>query len=274
MKVVLFCGGLGTRLREYSETVPKPMVNIGPRPIIWHLMKYYAHFGHTEFILCLGYRGDLIRQYFLSYDECLSNDFELTGGSKEIRLYGRDIDGWKITFADTGLHSNIGERLRAVQRYLGNDPVFLANYSDGLSDLRLPDHIDHFRAHDKIASFVCVRPNQSFHAVSIGSDGLVDDIRQIGDADLRINGGFFIFKRDIFDYMKEGEELVQEPFQRLIDQQQLVGYRYDGFWACMDTFKDKQRFDDMAVRGDTPWQVWKPRPAEHASYLDAVARVF
>jgi len=133
MKVVLFCGGLGTRLREYSETIPKPMANIGYRPILWHLMKYYAHFGHTEFILCLGYRGDLIKQYFLDYNECLSNDFELSGGGKHVRLYGRDIDQWKITFADTGLHSNIGQRLKAVQRYLGDDPIFLANYSDGLA---------------------------------------------------------------------------------------------------------------------------------------------
>lgn len=257
MKVVLFCGGLGTRLREYSETVPKPMVNIGHRPIIWHLMKYYAHFGHTEFILCLGYRGDLIKQYFLNYDECLSNDFELTGGSKDIRLYGRDIDGWKITFADTGLHSSIGQRLKTVQRYLEDDPVFLANYSDGLSDLPLAEYLERFRSQNKIASFVCVRPSQSFHAVSLNGDDLVQDIRHVGETDLWINGGFFVFKREIFDYIKDGEDLVQEPFQRLIRIEQLTAYRHHGFWACMDTFKDKQTFDDMNACGDTPWQVWK-----------------
>jgi glucose-1-phosphate cytidylyltransferase len=257
MKVVLFCGGLGTRLREYSETVPKPMVNIGYRPIIWHLMKYYVHFGHTEFILCLGYRGDLIKEYFLHYNECLSNDFELTGGSNEVKLYGHDIDGWKITFAETGLRSNIGQRLRAVQPYLGDDPVFLANYSDGLSDLPLDRYLEHFCSQDKIASFACVRPSQSFHPVSLGRDGLVEDIRQAADADLWINGGFFAFKRDIFEYIKDGEELVEEPFQRLIRAQQLTAYRYEGFWVCMDTFKDKQAFDDMNARGDTPWQVWK-----------------
>ena len=257
MKVVLFCGGLGTRLREYSETVPKPMVNIGYRPILWHLMKYYASFGHTEFILCLGYRGDLIKQYFLDYDECLSNDFEITGGSKDVRLYGRDIEGWKITFADTGLHSNIGQRLRAVQPYVGDDPIFLANYSDGLSDLPLTDYLDHFRRLGKVASFVCVRPSYSFHSVSLGDDSLVRDIRPVGGSDLWINGGFFAFKREIFDHMKEGEELVEEPFQRLIRQEQLIAYRYQGFWAAMDTFKDKQRFDDMTARGETPWQVWK-----------------
>jgi glucose-1-phosphate cytidylyltransferase len=263
MKVVLFCGGLGTRLREYSETVPKAMVTIGYRPIIWHLMKYYAHFGHTEFILCLGYRGDLIKQYFLTYDECLSNDFELTGGSTRgsntVRLYRSDIDGWKITFADTGLHSNIGQRLQAVRGYLGDDAVFLANYSDGLSDLPLTEYLDHFRRQDKIASFVGVRPRQTFHTVSFDEDSIVRDIRHVGGAGLWINGGFFAFKREIFDYLKEGEELVEEPFQRLIGLRQLTAYRYEGFWACMDTFKDKQAFDEMDARGDTPWQVWRPR---------------
>jgi glucose-1-phosphate cytidylyltransferase len=261
MKVVLFCGGLGTRLREYSETIPKPMVNIGYRPILWHLMKYYAHFGHTEFILCLGYRGDMIKRYFLDYDECLSNDFQLAGGRKDITLYGRDTDDWKITFADTGLHANIGQRLRAVQRYLGDDPVFLANYSDGLTDLPLTRYLEHFHAQDRIASFVCVRPSHSFHAVSVGADGLVQDIRHVNDSGLWINGGFFALKREIFDHLKEGEELVEEPFQRLIALEQLAAYRYEGFWACMDTFKDKQAFDDMNARGDMPWALWK-RKAE------------
>jgi glucose-1-phosphate cytidylyltransferase len=267
MKVVLFCGGLGTRLREYSETVPKPMVNIGYRPILWHLMKYYAHFGHTEFILCLGYRGDLIKQYFIQYDEWLSNDFQLSGSDRTITLYGRDIEHWKITFADTGLHSNIGQRLLAVQRYIGSDPVFLANYSDGLSDLPLGDYLEQFRREDRIASFVCVRPSQSFHMVSLGDGSLVRDIRHVAHSDLWVNGGFFAFKREIFDYIKEGEELVHDPFRRLIEVQQLTAYRHEGFWSCMDTFKDKQAFDDMHSRSDTPWTVWKsagPGRSPHA----------
>jgi glucose-1-phosphate cytidylyltransferase len=261
MKVVLFCGGLGTRLREYSETIPKPMVSIGQRPIVWHLMKYYAHYGHTEFILCLGYRGDLIKQYFLEYNECFSNDFELSGGGKHVKLYGRDIDQWKITFADTGLQSNIGQRLKAVRRYLGDDQTFLANYSDGLSDLHLPEYIEQFRRQDKIASFLCVRPSQSFHAVSLDDDALVRDIRHVGSANLWINGGFFAFKREIFDYIKDGEELVDEPFQRLIRQEQLIAHRHHGFWACMDTLKEKQAFDDMHARGETPWTLWKSEGA-------------
>ena len=269
MKVVLFCGGLGTRLREHSETVPKPMVNIGYRPIIWHLMKYYAHFGHTEFILCLGYRGDLIKQYFLNYDECLSNDFELSEGGKNVRLYGSDIENWRITLADTGIRSNIGQRLKAVQPYLRDDPTFLANYSDGLSDLPLTEYLDHFRRQDKIASFLCVRPSQSFHTVSLGNDSLVRDIRHVSDSSVWINGGFFAFKREIFDYIKEGEDLVEEPFQRLMGVQQLIAHRHQGFFAAMDTLKDKQEFDDMNARGDIPWAVWKTAQGRRTSNSSA-----
>jgi glucose-1-phosphate cytidylyltransferase len=257
MKVVLFCGGLGTRLREYSDTVPKPMVNIGYRPMLWHLMKYYAHWGHNDFILCLGYRGDVVKQYFLDYEECLSNDFVLTRGGKDIQLLSSDIADWRITFVDTGLHSNIGQRLLRVQAHLAGEPMFLANYSDGLSDLPLPAYLEHARRQNKVASFLCVKPNQTFHPVSLQPDGLVDDIRHVAQTDLVINGGFFAFKQEIFDYIREGEELVNEPFQRLIGKHELFGYRYSGFWACMDTLKDKQLFDDMHARGDMPWQVWR-----------------
>jgi len=266
MKVVLFCGGFGTRLREYSDTIPKSMVNVGPRPIIWHLMKYYAYYGHTEFILCLGYRGDLIKEYFLNYDECLSNDFTLSDGGRTVHVHHRDIDDWTITFAETGLHANLGQRLLAAEKYIGTDETFLANYSDGLTDLALDAYLEHFRVHDKVASFVCVRPAQSFHVVRLNSRGNVLDIQDSAECDVWINGGFFAFKRQIFEYVKEGEELVCEPFQRLIRGNELVAYPYTGFWACMDTFKDKQRFDDMTSRGDMPWQVWNaPAPASVAA---------
>jgi len=257
MKVVLFCGGLCTRLREHSDTIPKPLVNIGSRPIVWHLMRYYAHYGHKDFILCLGHRGDLIRQYFLHYDECISNDFVLTNGGRDIELYSRDIDDWRITFVDTGLHSNIGQRLRAVEKYLAGERLFLANYSDGLSDLPLPEYLDHVTTKDRIATFVCVRPNQSFHVVSMDKAGMVNDIQSSRESQFLINGGFFAFKQEIFDYIGPDEELVEAPFRRLIDKGELAAYRYDGFWGAMDTLKDKQRFDDMESQGDTPWAIWK-----------------
>lgn len=257
MKVVLFCGGLGTRLREHSETVPKPMVEIGYRPIIWHLMRYYAHFGHKEFILCLGYKGDYIKNYFLNYSECLSNDFTLSNGGRCIQLHDSDIEDWEITFIDTGLNSNIGQRLVAVKPYLKEEEVFLANYADGLSDLDLNLYLDHFYQQNKIASFLAVQPSQSFHVVSLNGDSLVENIQPVGCSNLWINGGFFALKQAIFDYIQDGEELVLEPFQRLIQRKELVAYRNPGFWACMDTLKEKILFDEMYAKGKTPWTVWE-----------------
>ncbi len=258
MKVVLFCGGLGMRIRD-AEDVPKPMVHIGYRPILWHVMKYYAHFGHKDFILCLGYRADAIKNYFLTYNECESNDFVLSAGGKRLELVSSDIQDWKITFADTGVNSNIGQRLKAVEKYLEGEEEFLANYSDGLTDLPLPEQLEHFRQQDKIASFLCVRPNLSYHVVSLeqGNGSLVSDIHAINSGTLRINGGYFIFKRRIFDYIRPKEELVLEPFQRLIEERQLVGYPYDGFWASMDTFKDKQHLESLYGMGTAPWELWK-----------------
>jgi glucose-1-phosphate cytidylyltransferase len=259
MKVVLFCGGLGMRLRDFSDSIPKPMVEIGYRPILWHIMKYYAHYGHRDFILCLGYRGDVIKNYFLNYNECISNDFVLSKGSKNIDLLNRDIDDWTITFADTGLNSNIGQRLTSIRKYLEGENVFLANYADGLTDLHLPDMIDHFTARNKIASFVAVKPRQSFHVVSLKIDDEVSEIRDITQSDIWINGGFFIFKKEIFNYFENGEELVNEPFQRLIEKRELISYKHDGFWASMDTFKDKQQLGELYQKGNAPWQVWNSK---------------
>ncbi len=256
MKVVLFCGGLGTRLREYSETTPKPMVEIGYRPIIWHLMRYYAHFGHKDFILCLGYKGDFIKNYFLNYNECLSNNFTLSDGGKSVRVHNNDIEDWTISFVDTGLNTNIGQRLKIVQPYLEGEEVFLANYADGLSNLDLDVYLDRFYKHDKIASFLAVQPSQSFHVVFLNGDSLVENIQSADRSDLWINGGFFAFKQEIFEHIQDGEELVLAPFQRLIQKQELVAYRNPGFWACMDTLKEKMMFDEMYANGKTPWAVW------------------
>jgi glucose-1-phosphate cytidylyltransferase len=256
VKVVLFCGGLGMRIRDYAENIPKPMVPIGDRPLIWHLMKYYSHFGHKDFILCLGYRGDMIKHYFLNYEEALTNDFVLIGGGKR-QLLSSDIEDWRITFVDTGLASNIGQRLMAVQEHLAGEEVFLANYADGLSDLPFPEQHAHFQKHGRAASFVCVKPYLSYHAVGAREDGVVTGFRSIVDAGVRVNGGFFIFKQSIFDYMQWGEELVVEPFQRLIKDQQLLAYNYDGFWIAVDTAKEKKHVDDLFAGGHPPWQVWK-----------------
>jgi glucose-1-phosphate cytidylyltransferase len=257
MKVVLFCGGLGLRLREYSESVPKPMVPVGYRPIIWHLMKYYAHYGHKDFILCLGHGADVIKQYFLKYDETVSNDFVLTDGGKQVNLLRSDIDDWRITFVDTGLASNLGQRLAMVRPHLAGEKTFLANYSDGLTDLHLPDMLDHFERSGAVGSFLCAQPALSFHFVSLDEGGAVKAITDIEGSGLRVNSGYFVFRQEVFDYMQDGEELVLQPFGRLLAAKKLVAYRHDGFWRGMDTFKDKQGLDDLHARGNAPWEVWK-----------------
>jgi len=257
MKVVLFCGGLGTRLREHSDTIPKPLVNIGYRPIVWHLMRYYAHFGHTEFILCLGYRGDLIREYFLNYREELTNDFVLRPGRGDVELLSRDASDWSITFVDTGLHSNIGQRLLRARRFVENEPVFLANYADGLSDLPLDQLIRVFENKNATACFASVRSAHSFHTVRASQDGMVNGMGAMNEGELWLNGGFFALRQEIFDHIHEGEELVVEPFARLIEKQQLFTYQHHGFWQAMDTFKDKITFDRMDARGDCPWALWR-----------------
>ena len=257
MKVVIFCGGLGTRLREHSDTIPKPLVNIGNRPILWHLMKYYAHHGHKDFILCLGYRGDLIKEFFRSYDPYQSGDFVMREGGRSITPPGSDIADWTITFAETGLHSNIGQRLCAVRKYLGDDALFLANYGDQLSDLPLPDYLNKFEASGAAAGFVAVRPSQSFHTAQAGPDGLVTAMGTVEGADVWINGGYLVLKKSIFDHIRDKDELVEAPFQRLIAQRKLFAYRYEGFWKSMDTFKDKITYDRMHGQGQTPWEVWR-----------------
>jgi glucose-1-phosphate cytidylyltransferase len=266
MKVVLFCGGLGLRLRDHSERLPKPMVRIGYRPILWHVMKYYAHFGHKDFILCLGYKADVVKEYFLSYNEALSNDFVLNGNGHDghaeergsrIELLGSDIHDWRITFADTGMNANIGERLKAVERYVAGEDVFLANYGDVLTDAHLPQLVDDFLRRDAVAAFVCVKPTYTFHVVSTQENGTVERIDDVNSADIWINGGYLILRKEIFDYLGEGEELVQEPFQRLIKQDLLVAYRYEGFWAPMDTLKDLQQLESLYETGRPAWAIWQ-----------------
>lgn len=258
MKVVLFCGGQGTRLRDYSEAIPKPMVNIGYRPILWNVMKYYAHYGHKDFILALGYKADVIKQYFTNYDETISNDFTFEKGGSNIHLLQSDIHDWKITFVDTGIQSNIGMRLMKVREHLKGEEMFLANYADGLTDMHLPTMIDHFcQQPNKVASFMTNQPTASFHTVKAEKNGDVTAIQPISYANLWINTGYFILRQEIFDYIEYGDELVEAPFQRLIAKRLLTTFHYNGFWQSMDTFKDKMLFDDLNDKGNPPWQVWK-----------------
>jgi glucose-1-phosphate cytidylyltransferase len=262
MKVVLFCGGLGLRMRDVSETLPKPMVPLGNRPILWHLMKYYAHYGHKDFILCLGHKSHVIKDFFLHYDECVANDFVLSDGARRIELLRKDIEDWRITFVETGLDANIGERLRRVRPFLEGEEMFLANYSDGLTDAPLPAMIDRLKDMDAIASFMTARPNTSFHFVEHGPDGLVHSVSDVETQNLWVNAGFFVLRGDIFDYLGPGEELVVEPFERLIQARKLATYPYTGFWRGCDTFKDLQTLESLLPKGPAPWEVWRKAAAE------------
>lgn len=262
MKVVLFCGGMGMRIRPLApsghgaDTTPKPMVTVGSHPLLWNVMRYYAHYGHDEFILCLGHGAETIKRYFLEYNEYIGNDFVMTDGGRSLQLMRSDIESWRIHFVDTGLNTNVGERLWRVRHMLQDEPSFMANYSDGLTNLPLPQYLGTFEQSGKTAACVCVRPPASGHVVQFREDGGIQGIATHTEADLWINGGYFVFRREFFDYMNDGEEIVREPFERLIEKDLLLGYRYEGFWQSCDTFKEKEDLDRRYAAGDRPWQVW------------------
>jgi glucose-1-phosphate cytidylyltransferase len=275
MKVVLFCGGQGLRIRDYDHRVPKPMVPVGYRPVLWHIMRWYAHHGHRDFILCLGHGADVIKRYFLDYDETVTNDFTLkpqtgdrlgrrqTDGSRQhsVDLVTDDTSDWSIGFVDTGKNAQIGERLTAVREYLGDDEWFLANYADGLSDIDLPAMIADTQAKYKqnrtAAAFMRVRPSQTFHCVETDDDGVVRGLHDVRKQDVWINGGYFVLHKSLFDVLGEGEDLVGDALPRLATNGQLAAWRHDGFFAAMDTFKEQQHLSNLHADGLAPWEVWR-----------------
>jgi glucose-1-phosphate cytidylyltransferase len=262
MKVVLFCGGLGMRIRTGPESLPKPMMPIGSRPVLWHVMRYYAHFGHTEFILCLGYGAHAVKEYFLNYRETGSNDFVLSRGGLQVEMLETDISNWTITFIDTGVDTAIGERLRRVRGYLGDDDVFLANYGDVLTDAPMDDLIQEFERSDAVASLLAVKPQDSFHVVEIDDGDLVTGLTAVADMSMRINGGYFILRQGIFKYLNEGDDLVMDGCVRAAEDGRMRAVRYDGFWAPMDTLKERTALEEQYRRGVSPWALWRDRPLE------------
>src|SRR5487761_768104 len=210
MKVVLFCGGFGMRMRDGVTNAPKPMAIVGERPLLWHVMRYYAYFGHTDFILCLGYGASAVKDFFLHYDETRSNDFVLEGRAREVTLFNADISDWRITFVDTGLNSPIGERLRRVRRFVQDEPMFMANYADVLTDAPLPDMIYPFRASSAIAGLLAVPPQSTHHAVDVGEDGLITNVTPVRDLRHWENGGYFLLRPEIFDELNENEDLMED----------------------------------------------------------------
>lgn len=268
MKVVIFCGGLGLRMGETSARIPKPMIPIGDKPILWHIMNYYATFGITDFVLCLGYKPDVIKEYFLGYNEALSNDFVLSDGGKRIELLQRDTHNWSITFVNTGLHSPIGQRLKRVKPYLEGEEIFLATYGDGLTDAPLPEMIETLTASDNVGLFLASHPTYKFHIVAFDDSHQVQEMHDVTTSGLWLNAGYFVFRQELLDHIQDGEDLVEEPFQRLIAAGRLAAYPYDGFWAPMDTLKDKHELESLLDSGHAPWRA--PRGVSSPSAAGAL----
>ena len=257
MKVVLFCGGLGMRMRDGVTNAPKPMAMIGDRPLLWHVMRYYAHFGHHDFVLCLGYGASAVKDFFLNYDETRSNDFVLDGDG-QVDLFKTDISEWRITFVDTGLHSEIGERLRRVRRFVADDEMFLANYADVFTNAPLHDIVQRFAASDAVASLLAVPPQSSHHVVDVDDTGLVTEVMPMRDLRQWENGGFFVLRQEIFDYLGEGDDLVGDAIPKLVKERKVLAYPYRGFWSPADTVKDRAQMEERYARGSCPWMVWDP----------------
>lgn len=257
MKVVLFCGGLGMRMREGPASAPKPMNMIGDRPLLWHVMRYYAYHGHTDFILCLGYGAAAVKDYFVHYDETQSNDFTLVGGGGTIEMHRTDITDWNISFIDTGLNASIGERLMRVRPLVENEEMFLANYADTLTDAPLGKLIERFEAApEAMVSMLAVPPVSTHHVVEVADSGEVTGVRAITELMQWENGGYFVMRPGIFDELRDGEDMVPNAFDRLVPQRRLLAHRYKGFWRAADTFKDRAELEDMFHRGQCPWMLW------------------
>ncbi len=264
MKVVLFCGGLGLRMRTSVDSAPKPMMGVGDRPVLWHIMRYYAHFGHTEFILALGHGASSVKQYFLNYQETESNDFVIDKGGQQVELLSSDISEWRISFVDTGIETSIGERLRRVRHLLEGDDVFLANYGDVLTDAPMDRIVDDFLASDAVASLLAVPPQASFHVVGVDQDSRVHDLTPVATMPMWVNGGYFVIRQELFDLLGPDEDLVDDAFMRLARRGKLSAVRHDGFWAPMDTLKERSALEALERSGKAPWKLWdkgEARPA-------------
>ena len=264
MKVVIFCGGLGTRIRDYSESIPKAMIPVGHQPIMLHLMNYYAQYGHRDFVLCLGYKANVIKDFFVNYRPHSYVDCVVSTPGGSVELLDKSQADWRITMLDTGIWRSIGQRLLAVREQVENEEMFFANYSDGLCDVSLTEMMAAFRASGKVACFLAVRPQLSFHFLDMDAAGAVQSVRHIQQSDMWVNGGYFIFRPEIFDYIREGDDLMDAPFARLIEAGQVMAYKHDGFWRCMDTLKDKQALEDLMEQGVTPWRLQNGHAAHPA----------
>ncbi len=258
MKTVILCGGRGTRLGEHGASVPKALIEIGERPVLWHLMKIYSHHGLNDFILCLGYLGDAIKRYFLEH-HWLHTDFTLEmskAGDYRLRKHGASGEDWRLTFAETGLDTNTGGRVKRVEKYLGDDETFCVTYGDGLADMDLRALIEFHNSHGRAATLTTVHPRTNFGVLKLDAGGAVTEFEEKPILTDWINGGFFVFNRKVFDYLDDNCSLEHEPFERLARERQLMAFQHPGFWKCMDTYKDNLEFNQLWYAGEAAWKVW------------------
>lgn len=264
MKVVILCGGAGTRIRDVAENLPKPMIPIGRYPILWHIMKYYALWGHRQFVLCLGYKGQVIKEFFLNY-EAFTRDFTLTlGATGNVTRYHtvHDEAGWEITLADTGLNAMTGARVRQIHKYVEDDDTFLLTYGDGVGDIDLHELVQFHRSHGKIMTVTGVRPPGRFGEITCSAAGIVEEFNEKPQSTGgMISGGFFVCDRRIFEYLPDRDDLVfeQQPMKQLVQDGQMALFAHHGFWQPMDTFREYTLLNDLYRRGDAPWVKW-PQP--------------
>lgn len=257
MKVVILCGGMGTRMREETEFKPKPLVPIGRMPVLWHIMKIYSHYGFRDFILCLGYKGEMIKEYFLNFEE-MTNDFTLNLRSKKEKVTHHNkerLEDWNITFVDTGFETNTGGRVKGIEHLVDGDEFFLT-YGDGLSNVNISKLLDYHRSKKKVGTLTAINPTSPFGIIEV-ANGIAKSFKEKPRLEGLINGGFFVFNKKIFDYLEENSILEEEPLKRLTAEKGLAVYEHNDFWQCMDTFKDVERLNKMWREGDTPWKVWE-----------------
>lgn len=257
MKVVILAGGFGTRLREETEFRPKPMVDVGGRPILWHIMKIYAHYGFSDFVICLGYRGNLIKDYFLNY-EAMRNDFTICLGRQNQITYHQEHQeqDFKVTLADTGLNTMTGGRVQKIQKYIDDD-LFMLTYGDGVADIDVQRLIEFHKSHGKMATVTTVRPISRYGILDINDEGEVVKFTEKPQAESWVSVGFFVFNKSVFDYLR-GDDCIleQEPLTRLAAEGELMAYRHDGFFFAMDTYREYKQLNEMWDTGNPPWKIW------------------
>ena len=259
MKVVILCGGFGSRIRDVSEDIPKPMIRVGNYPIIWHIMKYYSTFGFNDFILCTGYKSQVIKDFFLSY-EAHTKDFTIALGNGDIKYHtSHDESDWKVTLADTGVDAMTGARIRKIKKYIGDDENFILTYGDGVGDIDINKLVNLHKSNNRILTVTGVRPPGRFGELMVGEENLVTEFNEKPQATGgRISGGYFVCKRELFDYLDESEDLIfeQEPVKKLVADCQLSLYEHDGFWQPMDTNRDYKLLNELIENDHAPWVKW------------------